>query len=82
MRREDLVRAYGVWQRLQVSEEQKGWYDMMQHLTLERGYDLDIIASNPEWMYYFYTEEHGIPEGYAWSYVCDVPAFHEQREQR
>lgn len=46
--REDLVRAYGLWQRQLVSEERKGWYDMMQHLTLERGYDLDIIASNPE----------------------------------
>lgn len=80
--REDLVRAYGVWQRRQVSEEQKGWYEMMQHLTLERGYDLDIIASNPEWMYYFYTEENDIPEGCAWSYVCDVKAFHEQRERR
>ena len=80
--REDLVRAYGVWQRPLVSKEQRGWLDMMQHLTLERGYDLDIIASNPEYMYYFFTEENDVPEGCAWSYVCDVRAFHELREEQ
>ncbi|KAL7783426.1 hypothetical protein V8C37DRAFT_413728 [Trichoderma ceciliae] len=45
-RREDLVRAYGVWQRCQVSEEQKGFYEQMQYLTLHHGIDLDMIVSN------------------------------------
>lgn len=76
------VQAYGVWQRSLRSEEQKGWFDLMVHLTLERGYDLDIMASNPGWMYYSYTEENDIPESYARSYVCDVPAYHKLQKER
>lgn len=78
--REDLVRAYSVWQRCQVSEEQKGFYEQMQHLTLHHGYDLDMIVSNQERMLKFYVD-YDIPEGFAWRYVSDIRSFHKRRQQ-
>lgn len=62
--REDLVRAYGVWQRCQVSEEQKGFYEQMQHLTLYHRINLDMIVSNQQRMFQFYVE-YKVPEGFA-----------------
>ncbi|KAI9155809.1 hypothetical protein HJFPF1_08398 [Paramyrothecium foliicola] len=79
--REDMVRAYSVWQRLQVStEEQKGHYDRAQALTLEHCFDLDMLGSNQERMFRFYMQ-HDVPEGVAWRYVCDVKSFLKQRQR-
>lgn len=73
------MRAYSVWQRSQVgSEEQKESYDMVQELTLAHCSDLDMLASNQERMYRFY-KRHGVPEGIAWRYVCDIRSFSERR---
>ncbi|KAK1237910.1 hypothetical protein MKX08_002489 [Trichoderma sp. CBMAI-0020] len=79
-RREDLVRAYSVWQRCQVSEEQKGFYEQMQHLSLHHGIDLDMIVSNQKMMFNFYVE-HEVPKGFAWRYVSDIRSFHKRRQQ-
>lgn len=75
MPREDAVRAYNQWQRSKVStEEQKQYYDSALDLTLAHCYDLKLLAANQERMYRFYTQ-HGIPDGVAWRYVCDIHSF-------
>ena len=78
--REDAVKAYNEWQRSQVSTaEQKECYDMAQELTLAHCYDLNVLAANQERMYRFYVQ-HGIPEGVAWHYVCDIGSFLKQEK--
>ncbi|KAL7917744.1 hypothetical protein ACQKWADRAFT_324403 [Trichoderma austrokoningii] len=66
---------------LMVSEEQKGFYEQMQHLTLHHGYDLDMIVSNQERMLKFYMD-CDIPEGFAWRYVSDIRSFHKRRQAK
>ncbi|RSL41598.1 hypothetical protein CEP54_015771 [Fusarium duplospermum] len=79
--REEALVAYSTWQRSQVSsEEQKEHYRSIQELTLAYCFDLDMLASNQEKMFRFY-KEHGIPEGVAWRYVCDVPSYMKRREE-
>ena len=79
--REDAVKAYSAWQRSQVrTEEQKESYSLNEDLTLANCFDLDMLASNQERMYRFYIR-HGIPEGVAWRYVCDIRSFLKQRER-
>lgn len=78
--RDDAVRAYNQWQRSQVTtEEQKQYYDMALELTLAHCYDLNVLAVNRERMSRFYTQ-HGIPDGIAWHYVCDIKSFVKQYE--
>ncbi|CAM1508712.1 Fc.00g055600.m01.CDS01 [Cosmosporella sp. VM-42] len=79
--REETVVAYSIWQRSQVStEEQKEHYMSAQELTLAHCFDLDMLASNQEKMFRFY-KKHGIPEGVAWRYVCDVRSYIKRREE-
>jgi hypothetical protein len=78
--REDLVRAYSAWQRSHVSEEQEGFYEQIQHLTLHHGIDLDMIVSNQKMMFQFYMK-HEVPKGFAWRYVSDIRSFHKLRQQ-
>ncbi|PKK42540.1 hypothetical protein CI102_14546 [Trichoderma harzianum] len=59
--REDVISAYSVWQRSQSrSSEQKAYYDLVEELTIAKGYTLDMIACNQERMCKFY-EKHDIP---------------------
>lgn len=54
--REDVVKAYSLWQRSYVRmEEQKEYYDMAEESTLEHCYDLNMIAINQDRMYRFYN---------------------------
>lgn len=63
--REDMVRTYSAWQRSQVStEEQKGHYERAEQLTLDHCFDLDMLRSNQERMFRFYTQ-HDIPDSVA-----------------
>ncbi|KAJ3453910.1 hypothetical protein MRS44_018542 [Fusarium solani] len=79
--REGALIAYGVWQRSQVStEEHREHYTAVQELSLAHCIDLDMIASNPERMFWFYIK-HGIPQGIAWHYVCDIPRYFRERER-
>ncbi|KAL2203893.1 hypothetical protein CC79DRAFT_1371914 [Sarocladium strictum] len=73
--REDAVERYTLWQQSRVrTEKQKNHYRNAEFLTLERYWDLDLIASNQQWMFDLYRE-NDIPEGVAWHYVCDVKHF-------
>ncbi|KAL7904183.1 hypothetical protein GGI35DRAFT_472568 [Trichoderma velutinum] len=83
MPREDVISAYRVWQRSQSrSSEQKAYYDLVEELTIAKGYTLDMIACNQERMCKFY-EKHDIPQGNAWNYVCNIQWFgkHHRRAQ-
>lgn len=72
MPREVVIAAYSGWQRSQSkSSEQKAYYDLIEELTIAKGYTLDMNACNQERMCMFY-EKHDIPEGIAWNYVCNV----------
>ena len=45
--KEDTVKAYSAWQKSQVNkEERKESYSMVEELTLEYFFDLDMIAIN------------------------------------
>lgn len=73
--REELVGQYTLFQQSRVStEKQKDDYSNAGDLTLERCWDLDLIASNEQWILNLYRED-GIPEGVAWHYVCNVKHF-------
>ena len=75
LRRDEAVREYKIWQKSQVSsDDQKQQYDKAEDLTLAHGYDLSVIVVNQERMHRFYTE-HGVLDGVAWHWVCDVKAF-------
>lgn len=78
--REDLVKAYGIWQRCHVSEKQKGFCDQLQHLTLHHGYDLEIIAHNQKHMVQIYLD-CDVPEAFVCRFVYDVMPYIEQRQQ-
>lgn len=81
LRRDDAVGEYSLWQQSQVTtEEQKEHYSTALELTLAYCFDLDMLASNQERMYQFY-KKHGIPEGVAWRYVCDIKSFLKQHER-
>lgn len=61
------------------TEEQKQYYDMAEELPLAHCYDLNVLAVNRERMYQFYTQ-HGILDGVAWHYVCDIKSFLKEHE--
>lgn len=47
--RDDTVRAYVMWQRSKIrSQEQRGYYDQAGDLTLDHGFDLDLVYTNRE----------------------------------
>lgn len=72
--RGEAVRVYNTWHCSQVTTEQIQYYDDALDLTLKHCYDLNVLAVNQERMYRFYTQ-HGIPDGVAWHYVCDIKSF-------
>lgn len=41
---------------------------------LKHVYDLNVLIVNRERLHRFYTE-HGVLDGIAWHWVCDVKAF-------
>lgn len=72
MPREDAVAAYSVYQRSQYKGDQpKSFIALAEELTITNGFALDMIACNQGRMCKFY-EDRGIPQGIAWSYVCNV----------
>ncbi|CAH0034985.1 unnamed protein product [Clonostachys rhizophaga] len=78
--KEDEVNAYSVWQRSLVrNEERKEQYRLAEELTLERCFDLDMLASNQERIYRLYVR-HGIAEGIAWRYISDIRSYLDQRK--
>ncbi|KAH6988825.1 hypothetical protein BKA56DRAFT_611113 [Ilyonectria sp. MPI-CAGE-AT-0026] len=73
--REDMVKAYVVWQQSQVSsQEQKGSYSLVQDLTLNEGLSLEMVYCNQKRFFRFY-KEHGVLEGVAWHFVRDIKFF-------
>lgn len=73
--REDAVKAYVVWQCSKVSsQEQKSSYDLAQSLTLDHGICLYMIYTNQRRYFQFYSE-HGVLDGVAWHFVCDIKLF-------
>lgn len=73
--REDAVKAYVVWQCSKVSsQEQKSFYDLAQSLTLDHGICLYMIYTNQRRYFQFYRE-HGVLDGVAWHFVCDIKLF-------
>lgn len=78
--RRDLLRSYDVWQICQASDDEKESYKRIQHLNLERKYDLGMIVSNQQRAFQYYLENE-VPEGVAWHYVCDIKGFYKLRKE-
>lgn len=71
--RDDAVRAYCEWHCSKVrSQNQKQQYELARELTLERGFDLELISEEGDPQYYL---ERGVLEGVARRFVRDVKAF-------
>ena len=54
------------------SQNQKQQYELARELTLERGFDLELISEEGDPQYYL---ERGVLEGVARRFVRDVKAF-------
>ncbi|PTB40418.1 hypothetical protein M441DRAFT_48259 [Trichoderma asperellum CBS 433.97] len=77
--RRDLLKAYDVWQIYQASDDEES-YLCIQHLNLERKYDLEMIVSNQQRVFQYYLD-NDVPEGVAWHYVSDIKAFYKLRRE-
>ncbi|KAF4960439.1 hypothetical protein FSARC_10479 [Fusarium sarcochroum] len=77
--REDMNAAYSTWQKGQVStNEHREHYTQLEKLLTDRYYDLDMVMCNKEGIYDLCIRK-GVPEGIAWRWVSDAPAFLEYR---
>jgi hypothetical protein len=74
--RDDAVAAYCEWHCSKVrSQDQKQHYGLARDLTLERGFDLDLIHEDNDAQFYI---ERGVLEGVARQFVRDVKDFLDQ----
>ena len=76
----DHLRAYDVWQTCRAAAEDKESYKLIQDLNNARKYGLELIASNKRRVLQYYLDNE-VPEGIAWQYVGDIPAFQKMREE-
>jgi hypothetical protein len=71
--RDDAVGAYCEWHCSKVrSLDQKQQYELARDLTLERGFDLELVHEDGDARFYI---ERGVLEGVARRFVRDVKAF-------
>jgi hypothetical protein len=74
--RDDAVEAYCEWHCSKVRrQDQKQHYELARDLTLERGFDLDLIYEDNDAQFYI---ERGVLEGIARRFVRDVKDFLDQ----
>lgn len=74
--RDDVVGAYRDWECSKVrSEAQKQHYELAHDLTLERGFDLELVRQDGDAQYYI---ERGVLEGVARRWVQDIETFSEE----
>ena len=74
--REDAVEAYCEWHCSKVRrEDQKEQYRLARDLTLDRGFDLELLHENNDAQFYI---ERGVLEGVARRFVRDVTVFLDQ----
>lgn len=74
--REDAVEAYCEWHCSKVRrEEQKQQYQLARDLTLDRGFDLELVYQDNDSQFYI---ERGVLEGVARRFVRDVNTFLDQ----
>ncbi|KAF4972946.1 hypothetical protein FSARC_615 [Fusarium sarcochroum] len=77
--REDMNAAYSTWQKDQVgTDEHREHYTQLEKLLTDRYYDLDMVTYNKKEIYDFCIR-NGVPEGIAWRWISDAPAFLEHR---
>lgn len=74
--RDDAVEAYCVWHCSKVRrQDQKQQYELARDLTLDRGFDLELVHEDNDAQFYI---ERGVLEGVARRFVRDVKAFLDQ----